>query len=88
RSSSPTSLSGSLNQPLLSSPNKIQFNSKSSSTDADAAALEPVDHLVAQGQQIGSTMELENLQSKDSGNGIAVNGQAAVDATRKDQHEQ
>ncbi|CAJ2672772.1 serine/arginine-rich splicing factor 4-like protein [Trifolium pratense] len=89
-SSSPTSLSGSLDQPLLSSPNKIQFNSKSSSTDADAA-LEPMDHMVAQGQQIGSTMGLENLQSKDSG--IAVNGQAAVsttavDATAKDQHEQ
>jgi hypothetical protein len=92
RSSSPTSLSASLNQSLPSSPNKIQFNSKSSSTEAAAAAtLEPVDHLVAQGQQNGSTMDSENLQSKDSG--IAVNGQAAVsttavDATEKDQHEQ
>ncbi|GAU39127.1 hypothetical protein TSUD_23060 [Trifolium subterraneum] len=91
RSSSPTSLSASLNQSLPSSPNEIQFNSKSSSTDAAAAAFEPVDHLVAQGQQIGSTMDLENLQSKDSG--IAVNGQAtvsttAVDVIEKDQHEQ
>ena len=81
RSSSPTSLSVSLNQSLPSSPNKIQFNSKSSSTNG--AALESVD--------IGSTMELENLQSKDSD--IAVNGQAAVsttavDATVKDQHVQ
>lgn len=89
RSSSPTSLSVSLNQSFLSSTNKIQLNSKNSSTNG--AALKSVDHLVARGQGIDSTMELENLQTKDSD--IAVNGQAvvsttAVDATVKDQHVQ
>jgi len=88
RSSSPTCLSVSLNQSLPTSPNKVQFNSKSPSTNG--TALESVDHLVAQGQ-ISSATELGNLQSK--GSGIAVNGQAAVsttagDATEKDQHVQ
>lgn len=74
RSSSPVSLSVSLNQPLSSSPNKMQLSLKSPSING--AALESVDHLVAQGQQIGSKKELENLQSKDTG--IAINGKAAV----------
>ncbi|KAK7392652.1 hypothetical protein VNO78_21096 [Psophocarpus tetragonolobus] len=74
RSSSPMSLSVSLNQPLSTSPNKIQLNSKDPSING--TALESVDHLVAQGQQICSEMELKNLQSK--GTGIAVNGNTAV----------
>lgn len=73
-SSSPRSLSVSLNQPLLSSPNKIQLNSKSS--PINVTALESVDHLVAQGQQISSKVELENLHSKETG--IGVNVKAAV----------
>ncbi|XP_061352238.1 uncharacterized protein LOC133297162 [Gastrolobium bilobum] len=89
RSSSPTSLSVSLNQSLPSSPNKIQLNSKSSSIND--TALEYEDHLIAQGQQTGGTMEWENLQSKETG--IAVNGKAAVyasavDAMEKDQYVQ
>ncbi|KAK7278703.1 hypothetical protein RJT34_23739 [Clitoria ternatea] len=87
RSNSPKSLSVSvsLNQPL-SSPSKMRLNSKSSSMNGNA--LESADHLVAQGQQIGRKMELENLQSKDTG--IAVNGKAevhstAVDGIKKDQ---
>ncbi|KAJ1385781.1 Zinc finger, CCHC-type [Sesbania bispinosa] len=86
RSSSPTSLSVSLNQPLPSSPNKIQLNSKG--TSINGTTVESVDHVVAQGQQIGCTMEMENLQSVDTG--FAVNGKAAmyttvVDAREKDQ---
>ena len=77
RSSSPMSLCLSLNQTLSSSPNKIQLNSKASSING--TALESVEHLVAQGQQIGSKMELDNLQSK--GTGVAVNGKAAVYTT-------
>lgn len=89
RSSSPTSLSVSLNQPLPPPPNKIQLNLRSASINGTAP--ESVDHLAAQGQQVGSIMELENLQSKDTG--IAVNGKAAVsttvvDAMEKDQHVQ
>lgn len=76
RSNSPMSLSVSLNQPLLPSPNKIQLNSKSSSING--TALQSVDHLVGQGQQIGNKMELENLQPDT---GIAVNGKAAVYTT-------
>ncbi|KAG4996420.1 hypothetical protein JHK85_027859 [Glycine max] len=77
RLSSSMPLCVSLNQTLSSSPNKIQLNSKGSSING--TALESVEHLVAQGQQIGSKMELENLQSKDTG--IAVNGKAAVYTT-------
>ncbi|KAH1228004.1 Serine/arginine-rich splicing factor 7 [Glycine max] len=77
RLSSSMPLCVSLNQTLSSSPNKIQLNSKGSSING--TALESVEHLVAQGQQIGSKMELENLQSKDTV--IAVNGKAAVYTT-------
>lgn len=77
RSSSPTSVS--LNKPLSSIPTKFQLNAKSSSING--TACENVDHLVSQGQQIGSTMGLEypQIQSKDTC--IAVNGKAAVDTT-------
>ncbi|MED6183680.1 hypothetical protein PIB30_039982 [Stylosanthes scabra] len=76
-SSSHRSLSVSLNQPLPSSPKKIEPNSKSSSINATAP--ECVDHLVVQGHKIGSAMELENVQSKDEG--VAVNGISAVHST-------
>ncbi|RDX70804.1 hypothetical protein CR513_49912, partial [Mucuna pruriens] len=80
RSSSPMSLSVSLSQPLSSSPNKIQLNSKGLSING--TSLESLDHLVAQGQQIGSKMESENHQSRDAG--IALNGKAAmVDGVEK-----
>ena len=89
RSSSPTSLSVSLNQPLPSSPKKFQSNSKTSSING--TALEYADHLVAQGEQVGSAMELENLQPKDAGvavNGISAVHTTAVDAMEKDQYVQ
>ncbi|XP_027365262.1 serine/arginine-rich splicing factor 4-like [Abrus precatorius] len=80
RSRSPTSLSVSLNQPLSLSPNKIQLNSRGS--PINGTARESVDRLVAQGQQIGNTTDLENLQSKDTG--IAVNGKPKVFTTAMD----
>ncbi|CAL0299429.1 unnamed protein product [Lupinus luteus] len=84
RSSSPTFLSASLNQPLQS-PSKTHLNRKPISI----TALESADHLVAKGQHMGSALEVENIQSKDTG--IAVNGNAArytstiEDAIERDQ---
>ncbi|KAL2323037.1 hypothetical protein Fmac_027416 [Flemingia macrophylla] len=77
RSSSPMSLSVSPNQPLSSSPNKMQLNSNGSSING--TALESMDHLAVRGQQIGSKMELENTQPQ--GTCVAVNGKAAVYTT-------
>ncbi|OIV90412.1 hypothetical protein TanjilG_00056 [Lupinus angustifolius] len=84
RSNSQASLSASLNQPLQS-PSKTHLNSNS----VPITALESEDHLVAKGQHMGSALEVENIQSKDTG--IAVNGNVAryttkmEDAMEKDQ---
>ncbi|KAF7804254.1 serine/arginine-rich splicing factor 4-like [Senna tora] len=91
RSSSPNlrSLSVSLGQSLLSSPNKVHLNSKGSTFNA--IAPESLDHLVAGGQQIDRNLELDKDKSKDTI--IAVNGNAAlytnlVDGVGKDQYVQ
>ncbi|KAI4300587.1 hypothetical protein L6164_033946 [Bauhinia variegata] len=86
KSSSPTSLSVSLNPSLASSPNKVQLNSKGPSIDATAPRSS--DHLSAQGQQIESDFDL-NHKSKDTN--IAVNGNDAlytkvVDDLKKDHY--
>lgn len=73
RSSSPSSLSVSLGQPLPSSPNKVRLNSKGSTFKA--IAPESLGPLVAQGQQIDRNLELDNDKSKNT---IAVNGNAAL----------
>lgn len=86
RSSSPSSLSVSLGQPLPSSPNKVHLKSKD--LDFNTSASKSLDHLVAQGQQVDKNLELENDKFIDT---IAVNGIAAlstnvVDDIRKDKY--
>ncbi|KAJ7976188.1 Serine/arginine-rich splicing factor like [Quillaja saponaria] len=88
KSSSPTSLSVSLSQPLPSSPNEVQLNLKGSLEKA--TYLEYMDHLIEHGQQIEGIVTLENDKPKDTN--LAVNNgnvglyTKVVDDIEKEQH--